>query len=73
MNITEDLNFKKGKGDWNKLADFMDQNNFSCSDMLAVVASHLLRIEETEFNYKLMLLGTVFNFNIKKEERGFNV
>lgn len=49
-------NFERGKGNWNKLFDFMDENEFTCADFLACVCSNLLRQPpEKEYKTKLMI------------------
>lgn len=39
-------NFEHGvsKEEFNKLADFMEQNNFSCADFLACVCAHIAHL-----------------------------
>ncbi len=62
---TDDL-FERGKGDWEKLGDFMDENNFSRADMLAVVCASLLKEPEKNFCTALMIQGEKFFIQIKK-------
>ena len=61
-------NFERGKGDWNKLFDFMDENEFTCADFLACVCSSLLRQPpEKEYKTKLMIQGIEFKISIKPD------
>jgi len=58
--------FEKGQGDWDKLADFIDENDFSQADMLAVICASLLREPEKNFCTTLMVAGENFFIQIKK-------
>lgn len=58
--------FDHGNGDWEKLYEFMDNNDFSCADFLAVVCASLNKFPQTEFKSKLMVGGIEFNINIEK-------
>lgn len=58
--------FERGTGDWEKLADFIDENDFTRADMLAVVCASLLREPEKNFCTTLMIQGEKFFIQIKK-------
>lgn len=58
--------FEKGKGDWDKLLAFMDDNPFSISDMLAVICANLVKEKEKNFCTTLMVGGENFFVQIKK-------
>ena len=59
--------FERGKGDWDKLYDFMDKENFSRADFLACVCASLLREPDNEFETRLMIQGVEFEINIRKK------
>ena len=59
--------FDRGKGDWDKLYDFMDKENFSRADFLACVCASLLREPDSEFDTRLMIQGVEFGINIRKK------
>ena len=62
------VNFERGKGDWNKLAEFLDNNYFTNLDMLAVICANLLREPpEKEYKTKLMIQGIEFKISIKPD------
>ena len=58
--------FERGKGDWDKLYDFMDKENFSRADFLACVCASLLREPENEFGTELGVGGIKFEIKIRK-------
>lgn len=61
-------NFERGKGDWNKLSEFLDNNYFTNLDMLAVICANLLREPpEKEYKTKLMIQGIEFKISIKPD------
>lgn len=59
--------FGRGEGDWDKLYDFMDKENFSRADFLACVCASLLREPEKEFKTELMIGGIKFEICINKK------
>lgn len=59
--------FERGEGDWDKLYDFMDKENFSRADFLACVCASLLREPEKEFETELGIGGIKFEININKK------
>ena len=59
--------FDRGNGDWDKLYDFMDKENFSRADFLACVCASLLREPDKEFETRLMIQGVEFEINIRKK------
>lgn len=59
--------FERGNGDWDKLYDFMDKENFSRADFLACICASLLREPENGFVTQLMVQGVKFNINIRKK------
>ena len=59
--------FERGEGDWDKLYDFMDKENFSRADFLACVCASLLREPENEFVTELMIGGIKFKIDINKK------
>lgn len=66
--IAERLKSKnKNETSWNNLYNFMDENEFSCQDFLAVICASLLKYQEKEFNTELMLQGVKFKINIVKD------
>jgi len=58
--------FEKGTGDWEKLLNFMDENNFSCGDYLACICAHLSTQPEQIFSTQIMIQGEKFFIQIKK-------
>ena len=52
---------------WQNLYNFMDKNEFSCQDFLAVICACLLKYKENNFNTEIMLQGVKFKINIIKE------
>ncbi len=58
--------FERGTGDWEKLGNSMDENDFSRADMLAVVCASLLKEPEKNFCTTLMIQGEKFFIQIKK-------
>ncbi|MCD7779843.1 MAG: hypothetical protein LUH05_04145 [Candidatus Gastranaerophilales bacterium] len=65
--MTTKEQFKKGTGDWDKLFDFMDKNNFTCLDFLLCICSNLKNEPENEFKTEIKLRGTKFKIEINKE------
>ena len=67
--------FERGKGDWdklydfmdNKLYDFMDKESFTRLDFLACVCASLLRDPDNEFETELGIVGIKFGINIRKK------
>ena len=51
---------------FDKLADFMDENDFSCADFLACVCAHIAGYPQREFETELMVAGCVFKIKIEK-------
>jgi hypothetical protein len=62
--------FERGKGDWEKLFNFMDENSFSAADFLACVCANLLSYPtlENEYSTELMLQGQLFKIKIETEK-----
>jgi hypothetical protein len=52
---------------WENLYNFMDENEFSCLDFLAVICASLLKYKVNKFNTELMLQGVKFKISITKE------
>ncbi len=67
--MTTKEQFEKGKGDWDKLFDFMDENEFTNLDFLACICSNLFYKQGTKFKTELMLQGTKFKIEIRKENQ----
>lgn len=66
--IEERLKSKnKNELSWENLYNFMDENEFSCQDFLAVICASLLKYEENEFETELMLQGVKFKISITKD------
>ncbi len=62
--------FERGKGDWEKLYNFMDENDFSASDFMACVCANLLpllRLKWQNFETELMIQGVRFKIKIEPE------
>lgn len=61
--------FEHGKGDWEKLFNFMDENNFSAVDFLTCICSSLNNYPTINKKYKtqLMIAGKIWNIEIEKE------
>lgn len=61
-------NFEHGasKEEFDKLVDFMEENNFSCSDFLACVCANIAHLPQKEFNTKLMVAGYEWDITLKK-------
>lgn len=61
------------KEQFDKLGEYMDANDFSCVDFLAVVCAHLVNYPQHEFETELMVGGIVWNIKLTKEKgRGIN-
>lgn len=58
--------FEHGKGDWDKLLTFMDNNPFSIADMLAVICANLVKEKDKNFRTTLNVGGENFFIQIKK-------
>ena len=62
--------FKRGTGDWDKLLNYMDENDFSCADFLACICASLLdslRLKWQVFKTEIMLQGVKFKITIEPE------
>lgn len=63
--------FERGQGDWDKLLDFMDKNNFSALDFMACVCANMSNYPNFSINEKyqteLMLQGVKFKIKIEPE------
>ena len=61
-------NFEHGasKEEFDKLADFMEQNNFSCADFLACVCAHIAHLPQKEFNTELLVAGYEWDITLKR-------
>lgn len=69
-NIKDSKVFERGSGDWDKLYDFMDENDFSASDFMACVCANLLpllRLKWQVFKTELMIQGVKFKITIEPE------
>lgn len=60
--------FERGRGDWEKLGKFLEENDFSCLDMLACVCEQFGNITQKEYQTKIMILGQKFDIKIAKVE-----
>lgn len=60
--------FRRGQGDFDKLADFMEANNFSTADFLAVVCASLAKYKAKEFKTKLGVAGWQWDIRLVKEK-----
>ena len=58
--------FEHGKGDWDKLLTFMDNNPFSIADLLAVICANLAKEKDKNFCTTLNVGGENFFIQIKK-------
>ncbi len=58
--------FKHGEGDWDKLLDFIDNNEFTVADMLAVICANLLKEKGKNFCTTLNVGGENFFIQLKK-------
>lgn len=66
--IEERLKSKnKNELSWENLYNFMDENEFTCQDFLAVICASLLKYEENEFETELMLQSVKFKISITKD------
>lgn len=54
------------KEKFDKLADFMEENGFSCADFLACVCARIGGYPQKEFETELMVAGCVFKIKIEK-------
>lgn len=54
------------KEDWERLFDFINQNDFSVQDFLCCVCANLLRYTSTHYITRLSVGGTQFDITIKK-------
>ena len=63
--------FDRGSGDWEKLYNFMDENEFSCADFLACICASLLnndlKFKWQNFKTEIMIQGVKFNITIEPE------
>ena len=69
-NIKDSKVFERGSGDWDKLCDFMDENDFSASDFMASFCANLkplLRLKWQVFKTELMIQGVKFKITIEPE------
>ena len=57
---------ERGTGDWEKLSEYMDKENFTRSDFLACVCASLLNEPDKKFCTRLMLQGVEFKIGIEK-------
>jgi hypothetical protein len=51
---------------WDKLYNFMDENDFSCQDFMSCVCATLLKYKEDKFNTTIMLGDVKFDIEINK-------
>ena len=63
--------FERGKGDWEKLYNFMDENDFSASDFMACVCANLMSYanfgKQEIYKTEIMIQGVRFKIEIKPE------
>ena len=52
---------------FDRLGDFVEQNNLSCSDLLAVVCARIANYPQKEFETKLLVAGVKFEIKIEKK------
>lgn len=52
--------------DFDKLADFLDEHNFSCQDLLAILCAHLGKYKDKLFETELLVGGEKFKIRIEK-------
>ena len=57
---------ERGEGDWEKLYQFMDENDFSNADFLACICANLTRQEGKKFSTRIMVAGVEFQIDIAK-------
>jgi hypothetical protein len=55
-----------GDPKWNKLFDFMDENDFSMQDFLACVCANFLRYPQMYYETQLCVAKYFFNVRITK-------
>lgn len=67
MKLSHQFEHGAKKENFDLLADFMDNHNFSCSDFLAVVCVKLSGYPQNEFETKLMVAGHEFKIRIEKK------
>jgi hypothetical protein len=62
--------FERGTGDWDKLYNFMDENDFSNADFLACVCANLSKITygSTPFNTTIAVAGYKWDIKITPEK-----
>jgi hypothetical protein len=65
MNREKEKN--RNEESWDKLCNFMDENEFTCNDFLAVICANLLKYEDKHFDTEMMLEGVRFRINIEKD------
>ena len=58
--------FNRGNGDWDKLLNFIDENEFTILDFLACICANLLRENGNKFETELVVGGEKFEVTIKK-------
>ena len=63
--------FERGEGDWEKLYNFMDDNDFSAADFMACVCANLMSYinfgQQEIYKTELMIQGVRFKIEIKPE------
>lgn len=62
--------FERGNGDWDKLYNFMDKNDFSNCDFLACICANLSRITDgiTPFDTTIAVAGYKWKISITPEK-----
>lgn len=56
------------KENFDKLAEFMDKNDFSCADFLACVCANISSYPQNEFETSLFVAGHEFNIKIERKQ-----
>ena len=61
--------FERGNGDWDKLYNFMDKNDFSNADFLACICANLSKITDGEspFKTQIAVAGYKWDITLKPE------
>lgn len=51
---------------WEKLFDFMEDNDFAAEDLLAVVCANISKQGNTEYEASIILANEIFDIRIEK-------
>ena len=67
MKASKDFEHGAAKERFDDLADYMDKNDFSCADFLAVVCAHISGYPQKVFETELACGGYKWKIRLEKE------